>query len=55
VRTSYDEQGNEFARGLTNFSSEEDHLDARNPEMEIEDVHRPTRPKRDCRCEKHFP
>ena len=34
----YDEQGNEFARGLTNFSSEETILMARNPEMEIEDV-----------------
>ena len=34
----YDEQGNEFARGLTNFSSEETILMARTPEMEIEDV-----------------
>ena len=34
----YDEGGNELARGLTNFSSEETILLARNPEMEIEDV-----------------
>jgi glutamate 5-kinase len=34
----YDEQGNEFGRGRTNFSSEETILMARNPEMEIEDV-----------------
>jgi glutamate 5-kinase len=34
----YDEEGNEFARGLTNFSSEETILMARNPDMLVEDV-----------------
>lgn len=34
----YDEEGNEFARGLTNFSSEETILMARNLDKEVEDV-----------------
>jgi hypothetical protein len=38
VLHAYDENGNEFARGLTNFSSEETILMARNPDMKVEDV-----------------
>ncbi len=34
----YDEEGNEFARGMTNFSSEETILMARHLEMKVEDV-----------------
>lgn len=34
----YDEDGNELARGLTNFSSEETMLLARNPDMTVESV-----------------